>query len=322
MTPALHLRPHGRLGNHVMQWMTAESLAARVPGLRLRNFDLGPLGRAAPGGKPPLAALMPSLFAQDSDLDLVAQLMTGGEMPFARLYCIVMQAAQWGEPERFRRLLPMGPEPVQTAGPGEILLNVRADEILKARHRDYGPLPLGFYAGVLRETGLRPVFMGQLGEDDYSRLLRQSFPEARFLPSQGALGDFNALRQARHVALSVSTFSWAAGWLSQAESVHMPLLGFFNPEQRPDIDLCPTCDTRFHFYRLGLRQWTASAQQVAALSDTAPVPRLSAAEVEGLRQAAKSARAAARKADAERIVLRARRLRPALPLLRRLWSGE
>jgi len=317
--PALILRPHGRLGNHILQWVTGQSLAARVPGLALSNYRLPEFGRVDQG----LLRrhfFLPSIFNQDSDLALIADLMRRGDMPLARLYCMVLQADAWGEPERFRRLLPATPVPQEaTAGPGEILLNVRADEILKARHKDYGPIPLGFYTAVLRETGLRPVFMGQLGQDHYSDLLRQSFPDARFLPSRGVMADFNALRQARHLALSVSTFSWVAGWLSQAESLHLPVLGLFNPAQRPDVGLLPREDARFHYYGFDLRRWTAAPEQIAALTDPTPAPLLDLAQVETLRRKADSARAEARAADAARLTAAASRSRPFLPLLRKLY---
>lgn len=319
MTPHLILRPHGRLGNHILQWVTAQTLAAAVPGLELHNYSL-PLWGLGAGGYRAAQPFLPALIEQDSDLALAAEMMRLGQMPLARLRCMVLQADAWGEPERFRRLLPLSDRKVDTAGPGEILLNVRADEILKARHADYGPIPLGFYAAVLRETGLKPVFMGQLGEDSYSRLLRAAFPAARFIASQGVQGDFDAMRRARHLALSVSTFSWAAGWLSQAESLHVPILGFLNPAQRPDIALLPREDTRFHYYGFAPRAWSASAEQIAALQDLTPAPLLGAAEVEALRQAARTARAPARSADATRLNAAASRVRPFAPLLHRLYA--
>lgn len=316
--PALILRPHGRLGNHILQWISAQTIAARVPGLGLHNFALPPWGLSAAGYRR-AQPFLPALSNQDSDLALAADLMRKGEMPLARLRAMVLQADAWGEPERFRRRLPLGAGPVETAGPGEILLNVRAEEILKARHPDYGPIPIGFYHAVLRETGLKPVFMGQLGDDSYSTLLRQSFPQARFLPSQGVRGDFDAMRRARHLALSVSTFSWAAGWLSQAESLHVPVLGFLNPGQRPDIALLPREDARFHLYRFAPRRWTASAAQIAELHEMAPPAKLTDPEAEALRRDAEATRAAARAEDARALVAQAGRVRPFLPLLRRLY---
>ena len=83
MTPALVLRPHGRLGNHLLQGVTAQSLAASVPGLQLHTFDLGPLGLRA-GGYSRRQPFVPRLTGQDSDLALVSRLSTSGEMPLTR----------------------------------------------------------------------------------------------------------------------------------------------------------------------------------------------------------------------------------------------
>ena len=318
-SPALILRQHGRLGNHILQWITAQTLAAKVPKLSLHNFAL-PIWGLGAGGFRAKQPFLPALTQQDSDLTLAADLLRSGETPLMRLSAMVLQADHWGDPDRFRRLLPLGPTEVDTSGPDEILLNVRADEILKARHPDYGPIPLGFYQAVLRETGLKPVFMGQLGTDSYSQLLREAFPSARFLPSQGVRGDFDAIRRARHVALSVSTFSWVAGWLSGAESVHLPVLGFLNPAQRPDIALLPRQDSRFHYYGFAPRRWSASADQIAALQDLTPAPLLTATEVERLRLEAFATRAPARQRDAARLLASARRVRPFIPVLRRIYA--
>lgn len=310
----LILRPHGRLGNHILQWVTAQTLVAAVPGLQLFNYDLPLWGHCAKGYAK-RQPFLPAIRAQDSDLSLIAQLMRDRELPLGRLSCMVLQADAWGDPERFRQMLPLSRSAVQSAGPDEILLNVRADEILKARHPDYGPLPLGFYHAVLNQTGLKPVFMGQLGDDSYSQLLRSHFPSARFLPSQGVQGDFDAIRRARHVALSVSTFSWAAGWLSQAETIHMPLLGFYNPQQRPDISLIPRQDDRFRYYGFAPRRWTASADQQAALLSSDAPPLLNANEITQLRQAAHVSRQAAQSEDNARLIRAAQSSRPFVPLL-------
>ena len=317
--PGLILRPHGRLGNHILQWVTGQTLARMVPGLTLHNYTLPDWGLRDDGFRR-RQWFLPAITQQDTDLGAVAALMRAGEMPLARLWCMVLQADMWGDAARFRTLLPLSGQAVETAGAGEILLNVRADEILRARHRDYGPIPLGFYTGVLKNTGLRPVFMGQLGNDAYSGLLRERFADARFLPSQGVLGDFEAMRQARHLALSVSTFSWAAGWLSEAESVHMPLLGFYNPAQRPDISLIPQGDRRFSYYGFGVRHWVASETQQAELQDMTPVAALEAQAVDALRAGAAAARAAARAADMARLERAAGRSLRFVPLLRRVYE--
>ena len=101
LPPALILRPHGRLGNHILQWVTGQTLAARVPGLTLSNYRLPEFG-LVDQGLLRRHFFLPSIFNQDSDLDLIADLMRQGDMPLARLYCMVLQADALGDPERFR----------------------------------------------------------------------------------------------------------------------------------------------------------------------------------------------------------------------------
>ncbi len=85
LPPALILRPHGRLGNHILQWVTGQTLAARVPGLTLSNYRLPEFG-LVDQGLLRRHFFLPSIFNQDSDLDLIADLMREGDMPLARLY--------------------------------------------------------------------------------------------------------------------------------------------------------------------------------------------------------------------------------------------
>ena len=75
-------------------------------------------------------------------------------------------------------------------------------------------IPPDFYEALLAETGLAPVFMGQIEDTPYLRTLRTRFPKARFLPSLGAAMDFARIRAARFIVPSISTFSWLAAWLS------------------------------------------------------------------------------------------------------------
>jgi hypothetical protein len=46
----------------------------------------------------------------------------------------------------------------------------------------------------------------------------------------------------------VSTFSWLAAWLSDAEQIFMPLSGLLNPMQSTDVDLAPLNDPRYRFF--------------------------------------------------------------------------
>jgi hypothetical protein len=237
------------------------------------------------------------------------------------LSCIVLQAELWGEPERFRRLPLLSGQTVEIAGPDEILPNVRADEILIARHQDDGPIPLGFYTRVLKNTGLRFVFRGQFGKDPYSQLLRETFPAARFLRSQGVMGDLGAMRRARYLALSVSTFSWAAGWLSEAESAHMPLLEFFRTWRSGEIFRLFHKGMRgFSAMALPVRRWQALPAQQPALQAVAPVPWLTFAKVDAVNEVYKAARKRAQVADLDRLTRAARNSLRFIPFLRRIFA--
>ena len=71
--------------------------------------------------------------------------------------------------------------------------------------------------------------------------------------------------------------------------MHLPVLGIFNPRQRPDVDLLPWSDKRYVFYDFPVRSWMATEEQVAQLTANhvfAPIDReavrQSLAEARGL----------------------------------------
>ncbi len=163
--------------------------------------------------------------------------------------------------EQANKLILAAANPTYVASREELIINVRGDETLGDCHRDYGPVPISFFRTVIEKTNLNPVFLGQLGHDYYSTVLRAEFPHAKFVPSGGAYNDFEAIRSAHHIIPAVSTFSWLASWLSSAETVHLPLLGMLNPRQRRDTWLLPLGDPRYRYYQFPVRYWQATKQQ-------------------------------------------------------------
>lgn len=124
----------------------------------------------------------------------------------------------------------------------ELVINIRGGEILDGHVAWYPVLPVSFYQYLVEITGLRPVFMGQIDDNLYTRQLREAFPDARFLPSLGAVSDFTTLRSAHNICISVSTFSWLAAWLSEARQIFYPLAGFLSPalQRCYEQDIAPT----------------------------------------------------------------------------------
>jgi hypothetical protein len=146
------------------------------------------------------------------------------------------------------------------------VVSVRSNEILTGLHRDYNLVPVSYIRRIVAHSGLRPVFSGQTHPNFYTDALRASFPQARFLAGNHWLDDFQTLRNARNIVLSVSSFAWLAAWFSQtAERIYMPLLGIYNPAQRPDIDLLPLDDLRYVFEEMPVEPFTASDEQMARI---------------------------------------------------------
>ena len=139
-------------------------------------------------------------------------------------------------------------------GDDELVINVRAGEIVGGVPW-YPLVPVEFYRTLVAETRKTPVFLGQLDDSAYVSDIRRAFPGARMIPSGGPMVDLARLRRAGHLCLAVSTFSWVAGFLSDAVTVHYPLLGFMHPRcfvpgahDLGGIDLLPADDPRFCFH--------------------------------------------------------------------------
>jgi hypothetical protein len=148
------------------------------------------------------------------------------------------------------------------------LINIRAGDLFRIKHNDYSLLPLEFYREIIKNTNKIPVFMGELGDNFYTRLLLKSFPNAIFLPKGTVLQDFETIRRATNIVLSVSTFSWLAGWLSSAKFIHMPMCGILNPRQKISVDLIPRGDPRYIFYEFPIQRWNASEEYIDFLDSS------------------------------------------------------
>lgn len=129
----------------------------------------------------------------------------------------------------------------------QIVFNIRADEILHGIHADYLVLPFEYYKMLAFKTGLKPVFFGQLASNPYIEKLKEEFPDASFVNGRGAHYDFEVLRRSCNIAISVSTFSWLAAWLSDAKNIYVPLAGMMNPCQAVGQNFIPRNDPAYKF---------------------------------------------------------------------------
>lgn len=249
----------------MLQFIYATKLKDENPDLEVYGYNM-PIWGLECGRKLRWEFMTPSIRLQHLDGYGISELFQHQVLKRAKLRGVPLRCEMLGSPDRFRQIFANPAEAQPLTDDDDLLINVRGAEILGAVHSDYGPIPVAWYRQLVEETGLKPVFLGQLGNDYYSELLQRSFPDARFYPSRGIIADFSAIRMARNVVLSISTFSWLAGWLSYAQTVHVPLLGLFNPCQRPDVWMLPLTDPRYCFYQFGMRRWEASDQQKQALA--------------------------------------------------------
>jgi len=267
MSSVLKITPIGNLGNQMLQLILARSIAEKVPETKVVGYDIPEWGLQSPIPTNHLENKL-TLKGQYVDIDMVITLLKHNIISVIDLSALGFQLDYYLPPSAYEKLFPLKSIPTQVYGDDVLLINVRGAEILGNTHPDYGPIPLAFYRQLIKETGLRPVFMGQIASDDYSQAIRQWFPDAEVIPSRGAMTDFATIRRAKNIVISVSTFSWLAAWLSDAKSIHLPLLGIFNPKQRPDINLLPIKDSRYLFYDFPVRYWVCHARQVCDLLNT------------------------------------------------------
>jgi hypothetical protein len=104
-------------------------------------------------------------------------------------------------------------------------------------HEDYFALPIDFYFNVMEASGKPLHFLVESSTPNwYLSLLLRSLPNASFQMSGSVEDDFRQLASSPELALSISSFSYMAGFLGDGK-IYMPVGGLFNPLKRPDIDL-------------------------------------------------------------------------------------
>ena len=253
----------GNMGNRMIQYMAALALAARVPGARIVQIHLPEWGiQIAPfegDARRTEIVTTPRL-----DLDRLAASLNDGSLDRVDIRTYAQHIDNFLAPDFYRGVFRAPPSAAVPGREDELVCNIRQGDILDAHHPDYVLIPVDFYAELIEETGLRPVFCGQIEMTPYLETIKKRFPDARYVASLGGVGDFTFLRAARHIVPSVSTFSWLAAWLSAAEQIFMPVLGVLHPFQVRSVNLLPLTDPRFGFYLFPFHYAVPVAEATAA----------------------------------------------------------
>ncbi len=275
--PVIQVSPMGAVGNRMIQYMAALALASRVPGVRLEKVHLHEWGIQIP---PTPVDPARTIVALDPviELDRLAAALRDGAADCVDIRTYAQRVENFLPRQSYRDLF--GGPSMSGAGPDELLCNIRQGDVVDARHPDYVLIPIDFYAELVEQTGLRPVFMGQLEPTPYMDALRARFPQARYQPSQGPNADFAYIRGSRVIVPSISTFSWLAAWLSEADRIFMPVLGLFHPLQSRATQLLLLEDARFrftlfpHHYAVPVERFAAAHASIRGLWRAMPPDRL------------------------------------------------
>lgn len=249
--PPIIIRPRGRLGNQMFQLMLASELSRKLGGAPIFGYSMPDWGLIGPRVPPPrfvpgeMFLISWHRFSHRNLISLLENKILHGVV----IEGWGMRVEHYGPPQRYQKLF-RSAEETPPISDREVLINVRAEDILSGWHPMYFPMSFSYYDKIISETGLSPVFMGQIGDDHYSLALKKRFKGARFLPRASVISDFQTIRNAHHIALSVSSFAWLAAWLSEsAQSIHMPVAGLFYPHATGP-DLLPATDQRYRFYKV------------------------------------------------------------------------
>jgi hypothetical protein len=254
MTTIILIRHCGRMGNRMNQLMFARDVKKLCKQhVLIEGYDLpGWLISSAHSNQKPTITVGSHLLRAK----YLAILIDSFKPACVELNWAVFRESNLTKPKDYFDLFPLGSVGSDTPD-DRLLVNVRLGDVSVLSHPNYGPLPISYYQYLRNTTGLKLRFMGELDDSSYVQDLQDHFPDAEFSETRSPIEDFQTIRRAKHVAIATSSFSWLAAFLSNAQSIHVPVAGMLNPEERPDIDLLPLTDERYVFHAISRVAWSA-----------------------------------------------------------------
>ncbi|KQO82234.1 hypothetical protein [Rhizobium sp. Leaf262] len=264
MNPCLRIEPRGGTANQLLQFFFAANIQRLCENLEVTGYDVPEWGLISKkmDGKPKQELVLKGNYLFCDDIVKIIKRKLSKNIV---LKGQAFRLSNYAQPEFYRPLIKSNIRTVPVYGEGHVVFHIRGGDILQPAHRDYYPIPFSYIDAVLKKSDALPVFLGQMGESYYTEKLRQRYPEAVFSPPKTAIEDFETLRHSRQIAVSISSFSWTAAWLSHAKTIHLPVAGFLHPIQRPDIDLLPVNDARYKFYQFEPFKWNATQSDINSL---------------------------------------------------------
>ena len=245
----IHVEPHGNMANRALQYLAAKRIQTEVHDVAIDHVRLPEWNVERNAPKPPRGEVHTVPHGSFSlDMDGLCHLFREGVFDALVLDTFPFSLDNFPSREECRTILQPFDDYMRF-DPDQLVCSVRSNEILHGIHSHYFALPAAYYRTLAAESGLALVFYGQLQDNAYTHYLKRHFPDALFLCGRDPLYDFETLRRAPNVALSISTFAWLAAWLGHADRIFLPVAGLFNPTINPRQRFLPL-DTAGYFFHL------------------------------------------------------------------------
>lgn len=251
--PCIWIRPMGNTANKALQYLVAKKIQQKVPRLIIKNIPLEEWGIGKKDIRPPLnKGCRLHWYTFWLDIDGISDCLNRKVIDTLFLDGFCFNLDHYPLRAVSKQLLGETPKGKEVTGFGSdvVVCNIRAGEVLHGVHPDYIVLPPEYYKIVERESGLNLVFYGQVSDNPYIEKLKEAFPDSEFIQGKGAEYDFEVIRKSTNIAMSISTFSWLASWLSNAVNIYLPIGGIFNPNQTKLQDFLPVDEEAYKFIKI------------------------------------------------------------------------
>ena len=117
-------------------------------------------------------------------------------------------------------------------------------------HYQQPALPISYYTNILNKENYDKIYLVcEYCDDPILLKLKELYPNA-IIHCKSIIEDFNLIKSAKNIIMSISTYCWWASWLSDAKKIHFPLAGFWHPKIRKEIDLYIDNEARYIYYDL------------------------------------------------------------------------
>jgi hypothetical protein len=281
MTPTAAVRGavlvpfRGRLGNRLAQYCVGRILASEL------DFDLYADSIAGfPGVQPigttSLGDLAPASILQLSGhrVDLAAVLRDRARFQYVLLRGHFLRYENFRPYKRSIREAWLASASIRRrADDDELTVHIRSGDIWQSNvggavHPEYHALPFSYYDAIVASQRWRRITV--VTDDPQDPMVRKLARERDAEVHSGDhVTDFAHLRASANLVLSVGSFSWWAGWLSDAARIYFPLAGLFDPARasQRQFHMQPNLwvddEPRYHAIRVtGLdRSWTGTEEE-------------------------------------------------------------